>query len=96
MWLASHHRRSDTASGQAPFNQTKHIDKFIHDGRTVFYQHGSNSYGAWCEGKRPQCKREFSYRAFQVSARLTTAVMAYVSFFASFERMVVQKISAYP
>ena len=33
MWLASHHRRLDTASGQAPSNQTKDIDKFIHDGR---------------------------------------------------------------
>ena len=34
MWLASHHHRLDTASGQAPSNQTKDIDKFIHDGRS--------------------------------------------------------------
>ena len=34
MWLASHHRRLDTASDQAPSKQTKDIDKFIHDGRS--------------------------------------------------------------
>ena len=34
MWLAPDHRRSDTASGQAPSNLTKDIDKFIHDGRS--------------------------------------------------------------
>ena len=61
MWLASHHRRSDTASGQAPSNQTKDIDKFIHDGHRMAIDptvksdgflpnYGSDSYGAWCGG----------------------------------------------
>ena len=35
MWLASDHRCSDTASGQAPSNQTKDINKFIHNGRNL-------------------------------------------------------------
>ena len=34
MWLVPDHRRLDTASGQAPSNQMKDIDKFIHDRRS--------------------------------------------------------------
>ena len=33
MWLVAHHRCLDMASVQAPSNQTKDIDKFIHNGR---------------------------------------------------------------
>ena len=53
MWLASDHRRSDTASGQAPSKQTKDIDKSVDrmaksDG--FLPNHGSDSYGARCGG----------------------------------------------
>ena len=58
MWLASDHRRSDTASGQAPSKQTKDIDKSVDrmaidptvklDG--FLPNDGSDSYGAWCGG----------------------------------------------
>ena len=55
MWLASDHRRSDTASGQAPSKQTKDIDKSVDRMATVksdgfLPSHGSDSYGAWCGG----------------------------------------------
>ena len=54
MWLASDHRRSDSASGQAPSKQTKDIDTSVDrmaidptvksDG--FLPNHGSDSYGA--------------------------------------------------
>ena len=58
MWLASHHRRLDTASGQAPSNQTKDIDKSVdrmaidptENSDGFLPDHGSDSYGAWCGG----------------------------------------------
>ena len=58
MWLASDHRRSDTASGQAPSKQTEDINNSVDrmaidpmvksDG--FLLNHGSDSYGAWCGG----------------------------------------------
>ena len=42
VWLASDRRHSDTASGQAPSNQMKDIDKFIQD---------SWLYGDWPDGE---------------------------------------------
>ena len=58
MWLASDHRRSDTASGQAPSKQTKDIDKSVDrmaidptvKSHGFLPNHGSDSYGAWCAG----------------------------------------------
>ena len=85
MWLAAYHRRLDTASGQAPSNRTKDIDKFIHDGRSYGDQpdgevgpFSAQPWKRWLRRlvwrlprpKRPRCKREFSYGAFQVSGRL--------------------------
>ena len=88
MWLGSDHRRSDTASGQAPSKQTKDIDKSVKlDG----FLPNQLRRLVWRlpRSKRPQYKREFSYEAFQVSGRLGDdsryGVRRLLSFFASFE-----------
>ena len=59
MWLVPDHRRLDTASGQAPSNRTKDIDKFIRDGQSYdptvtsdgfLPNNWSDSYATWCGG----------------------------------------------
>ena len=108
MWLAAYHRRLDTASGQAPSKRTKDIDKFIHDSRSYGDQpdgevgpFSAQPWKRWLRRlvwrlprpKRPRCKREFGYGAFQVSGRLDDGsrhgVRKLLSFCASFERTVV-------
>ena len=62
MWLASHHRHLDTASGQAPSNQTQDIDKSLFmmvdrmaidptvKSNGFLPNHGSDKYDAGCGG----------------------------------------------
>ena len=93
MWLAAYHRRLDTASGQAPSNQTKSlfmtVDSMAID-LTVksdgfLPNHGSDSYGTWCggcQGPRVHDARESSATepSKSVADLMTTVVMAYISF----------------